>query len=62
MFSSRFLLNTAAFLALVVVYCAGSAGERPPGVRRAMQTYSRELTSTCSDCWPIGDFDMADFV
>lgn len=37
-------INVIAFLALFVAYASGAQGDRPNGVRRALQTYGGQLS------------------
>ncbi|MCA1440536.1 hypothetical protein I6F07_09965 [Ensifer sp. IC4062] len=37
-------INAIAFLALFVAYASGVQGDRPNGVRRALQTYGGQLS------------------
>jgi hypothetical protein len=41
-------INVIAFTALFVAYASGGEVERPDGVRRALETYSRVLQTSAS--------------
>lgn len=58
-------INAIAFSALFVVYGSGGAIERPAGIRRALQTYAKELPTGGSAMFvPDCQFgtDMSDLV
>ena len=52
------LINVFAFTALFFAYASGPSGERPSGVRRALQTYAGQLPTgaypTLKPVWTIG--------
>ena len=51
-------LNIIGFTALFLAYTQGAAAERPSGVRRALQTYARQLPTgtfpTLKPVWELG--------
>ncbi|MDO9415690.1 hypothetical protein [Pararhizobium sp.] len=55
---SRTIVNVIAFSALFVAYAGGLQIEKPTGVRRALQTYSGQLSTgafpTLKPVWQIG--------